>query len=37
MENDIFIRRLKMAIDKSGLSQTDICERTGITKGALSS
>ncbi len=37
MENDKFIRRLKMAIDKSGLSQTDICERTGITKGALSS
>lgn len=37
MENNEFIKRLKLAIEKSGLTQTEICDRTGITKGALSS
>ena len=30
-------KRLKKAIDKSGYTQTELCEKTGINKGALSS
>lgn len=34
---DIRSQRLRELFDKSGYSQTEICNKTGITKGALSS
>lgn len=34
---DIRVERLNKAFTASGLSQTELCERTGLTKGAISS
>lgn len=34
---DIRTRRLNEAFNASGLTQTELCEKTGITKGAISS
>lgn len=37
MENDIRVIRLQKAFRDSGLTQKEVCERTGITPGAMSS
>lgn len=34
---DIRTKRLRNVFEKSGLTQTEVCEKTGINKGALSS
>lgn len=34
---DIRTKRLNEAFDASGLTQTELCNKTGITKGAMSS
>ncbi len=34
---DIRTERLKKAFEKSGLNQTELCEKADVTKGALSS
>lgn len=34
---DIRTKRLRSVFEKSGLTQTEVCEKTGINKGALSS
>lgn len=34
---DIRTQRLNEAFNASGLTQTELCERTGLTKGAISS
>lgn len=37
MNEDIRIKRLNIAFEKSGLSQKDICDRTGMSPSAISS